>query len=246
LPVLAGEAAAKGHLCCALDVPSLDEADRLAEAVSSSVGFLKVGLEQFVAHGPAAVRRLERFGCSIFLDLKLHDIPETVARSVTRARDLGVKLLTIHASGGSAMIEAAVRATEGSDLEILAVTVLTSLDQSDLEAAGVTGPVAAHAARLGALAVKAGAHGLVSSSHELSDLRARFPALRLVTPGIRPSGGDSADQKRVATPAIAIAQGSSLLVVGRPLRDAASPAEAAAALLTQVTTALAARAGAKG
>jgi orotidine-5'-phosphate decarboxylase len=235
---------ARSRICCALDVPSLDEADKLAEAVSSSVGFLKVGLEQFVAHGPEAVRRAARFGCEIFLDLKLHDIPETVGRSVARARDLGVKLLTIHAGGGRAMIEAAVRATEGSSLEILCVTVLTSLDEADLKAVGVEAPLASHAARLGSLSIAAGAHGLVSSSHELSDLRARFPEARLVTPGIRPSGGvaptarTSDDQKRIATPKSAIQSGSSLLVVGRPLRDAPSPADAAAALLIEVTSAL--------
>jgi orotidine-5'-phosphate decarboxylase len=229
---------ARSRICCALDVPSLDEADKLAEAVSSSVGFLKVGLEQFVAHGPEAVRRAQRFGCEIFLDLKLHDIPETVGRSVARARDLGVRLLTIHAGGGRAMVEAAVRATEGSSLEILGVTVLTSLDASDLQAVGVEAPLASHAARLGALAIGAGAHGLVSSSHELADLRARFPKARLVTPGIRPSGGEVGDQKRVATPKSAIELGSSLLVVGRPLRDAPSPAAAAAALLIEVTSAL--------
>ena len=231
---------ARNHLCCALDVPGLDEADRLAEAVSSSVGFLKVGLEQFVAHGPEAVRRASRFGCDIFLDLKLHDIPETVARSVARARDLGVKLLTIHAGGGPAMVDAAVRATEGSPLEILGVTVLTSLDTADLRAVGVDAALASHAARLGALAIDHGAHGLVSSSHELADLRARFPKARLVTPGIRPGsdGAQSGDQKRVATPTSAIKAGSSLLVVGRPLRDAPSPAEAAAALLIEVTGAL--------
>lgn len=229
---------ARARICCALDVPSLDEADKLAEAVSSSVGFLKVGLEQFVAHGPEAVRRASRFGCEIFLDLKLHDIPETVGRSVARARDLGVRLLTIHAGGGPAMVEAAVRATEGSSLEILGVTVLTSLDASDLLAVGVEAPLASHAARLGQLAIAAGAHGLVSSSHELTDLRARFPKARLVTPGIRPSGGDASDQKRIATPASAIRSGSSLLVVGRPLRDAPSPAAAAEALLIEVTSAL--------
>jgi orotidine-5'-phosphate decarboxylase len=229
---------ARSRICCALDVPSLDEADKLAEAVSSSVGFLKVGLEQFVAHGPEAVKRAQRFGCEIFLDLKLHDIPETVGRSVARARDLGVKLLTIHAGGGRAMIEAAVRSTEGSSLEILGVTVLTSLDEADLKAVGVEAPLASHAGRLGALAIESGAHGLVSSSHELADLRARFPKARLVTPGIRPSGGETGDQKRVATPKSAIQSGSSLLVVGRPLRDAPSPADAAAALLIEVTSAL--------
>ncbi len=229
---------ARSRICCALDVPSLDEADKLAEAVSSSVGFLKVGLEQFVAHGPEAVRRASRFGCEIFLDLKLHDIPETVGRSVARARDLGVRLLTIHAGGGTAMVEAAVRATENSSLEILGVTVLTSLDAADLRAVGVEAPLSDHAARLGALAIAAGAHGLVSSSHELTDLRARFPNARLVTPGIRPSGGDAGDQKRVATPASAIKSGSSLLVVGRPLRDSPSPATAARALLIEVTSAL--------
>jgi orotidine-5'-phosphate decarboxylase len=215
------------RLILALDVDSLVAAEALAERVGDAVGWLKVGLELFVVAGPAGVRALAR-RARIMLDLKLHDIPETVARATERAADLGVGLLTVHIAGGARMLEAAVRARGGA--KILGVTVLTSLDDADLAAVG-TGPVAATVARRAALARAAGLDGVVASPAETAALRAHLGAgMLIVTPGVRPAGADPGDQKRVATPAAARAAGADLVVVGRPIRDAADPRAAALAI----------------
>jgi orotidine-5'-phosphate decarboxylase len=227
------------HLAVALDLADLDDALRLAERVSPFVGVMKVGLELFVRFGPTAVERIRQAtGARVFLDLKLHDIPETVERAVGAARSSGASLLTIHAGGGRAMLEAAVRAA-GDDLKLLAVTVLTSLDASDLRDAGVERSVEAHAEALFDLAWSSGVRGFVTSALEVERLRRRQAGGYLVTPGIRPAGAATGDQKRVATPATALLSGADLLVVGRPLRDAADPAAAAAALRAEVDQALA-------
>jgi orotidine-5'-phosphate decarboxylase len=230
------------RLAFALDYPTLAEAEAGAARVADVVGVLKVGLELFVAEGPAAVRFGTKLGNRVFLDLKLHDIPETVERAVATASQLGASYLTLHAAGGPRMLEAAARRAEreGTGLKLLAVTVLTSLDASDLQATGVSASPTDHVLRLGKLARGAGIHGLVCSTAEVGALRSALgPEAILVTPGIRPAGAAVGDQKRVGTPASALKDGSSLLVVGRPIRDAADPAAAARAILAEMSGALA-------
>lgn len=229
--------APKNRLAFALDYPTLDEARRGAEKVSESVGVLKVGLELFIQEGPAAVKMAEGLGCQVFLDLKLHDIEKTVERAVGTASSLGASYLTIHTSGGPKMMEAAAKRAqaEGTGLCVLGVTVLTSLDQADLKSIGLLASPAEQAERLAILARESGLGGLVCSSVEVARVRrAVGPEMILVTPGIRPEGADPGDQKRVGTPKEAIAQGSDILVVGRPIRDAADPKSAARALLTSI------------
>ncbi len=217
----------RARLCAALDFPSWREAEAFARAVAPAVGMLKVGLELFGAEGPAAVRAAAALGRPVFLDLKLHDIPSTVAGAVRSAAGSGAALLTVHASGGPRMVEAAVRAA-GPGVRILAVTVLTSLDEAALGQLGLAGPAEAAAVRLGRLAVGAGAGGLVCSPLEVAALRAAVgPGPLLVVPGVRPPGAAAGDQVRVATPAEAVRAGADVLVLGRPLRDAPDPAAAA-------------------
>lgn len=234
-------AGARSRLAFPLDYPTLDQARRGAEQVSASAGVLKVGLELFVSEGPKSVGLGRELGCDVFLDLKLHDIPETVERAVASAAGLGVRYLTLHASGGPRMLEAAARRAEreNTGLTLLAVTVLTSLDASDLAKTGVSDSPAKHALRLALLAQQSGVRGLVCSVAEVGELRRELgPSAILVTPGIRPAGSPgSDDQKRVGTPADAIRAGSSLLVVGRPIRDAADPAAAAAAVVREIAEA---------
>jgi orotidine-5'-phosphate decarboxylase len=232
---------ARDRVAFALDYPTLAEAQRGAELVAPHVGVLKVGLELFVRSGPEAVRWARSLGCKVFLDLKLCDIPQTVDNAVGSALELGANFLTLHAGGGPKMLEAAASRVQqsGSNLQLLAVTVLTSLDQSDISAFGIAGTPAQHARRLAALAWEANIRGFVCSVEEVLSLRTELgPDAFLVTPGIRPlaPSGDapSDDQKRVGTPARAIASGSSLLVVGRPIRDAADPAAAARSIVEEV------------
>lgn len=213
------------RIAVALDVETLDEAEALAATLAGHVGVFKVGLELFSAHGPDAVRRIAAHG-PVFLDLKLHDIPTTVARAARRLADLGVAYLTVHAVGGPAMVAAAVDGL-GDAGRVLAVTVLTSMSPGDLDAVGLAdSPVSVP--RLAALATGAGAPGLVCAAPDLAAVRGVVSeATVLVTPGIRPAGAASDDQARVATPASAIADGASLLVVGRPITRADDPAAAA-------------------
>ena len=239
----ANVSAARGRLAFALDYPTLDAARAGAEQVSESVGVLKVGLELFVRAGPSAVAIGRDLGCDVFLDLKLHDIPETVDRAVGSAIDLGVRYLTLHAGGGRRMLEQAAKRvqTEGVDLTLLAVTVLTSLDDEDLASVGVRSSSAEQALRLGKLAVDAGVGGLVCSTREVGAIRdALGPETTLVTPGIRPAFAAAAnDQKRTGSPASAIAAGASLLVVGRPIRDAEDPPIAARTVALEIASAIA-------
>jgi len=235
----------ESHVAFAVDVSTIDRARPLLAAVRGSVGMAKIGLELFVEAGPQAVRIGEEAGLPVFLDLKLCDIPETVERAVARAANLGARLLTVHAGGGRAMLRRAVdRARrEGTGLEIVAVTVLTSLDATDLAALGVTRDVEEQVERLARLAWGEGVRSFVCSPREAARLRAALgPSATLITPGVRPSGGAGADdQKRTTTAAEAIAAGADWVVVGRPIRDAADPAEAAASLTREVAAALAAR-----
>jgi orotidine-5'-phosphate decarboxylase len=222
----------------ALDLPTLERARAAARAVRGAVGMLKVGLELFVEAGPRTVDLASEAGVPVFLDLKLHDIPETVDRAVARASALGVRMLTVHASGGPAMLaRAAERARkEGAGLEILAVTVLTSLDGHDLAAMGVGGDVRAHVERLARMAWDQGIRGFVCSPHEAARLRqALGPEATLVTPGIRASSeAGKDDQKRTMSAAEAVAAGASWVVVGRPIRDAADPLAAARAIAAEI------------
>lgn len=240
---MAGLDRPEGHIALALDVASLGEARVLATSVGPHVGVLKVGLELFTRAGRDAATMAADQGKEVFLDLKLHDIPETVERAVEGVATLGVRYLTVHASGGSEMLRRAVRAAAAAPhpLEILAVTVLTSLDERDLAATGVARSPRDQAIALAQLAWDAGVRGFVTSPAEVALLRAALPEAFLVTPGVRPAGPRGDDQKRTATPASAIRDGASLLVIGRPIRDASDPSAAARAIRDEVAAALAAR-----
>jgi len=219
-------------LIVALDTIDLARAAAWAEATAPHVGLFKLGLEFFLANGAAGVRAIA--GRPVFLDLKLHDIPNTVAGGVRAVLDLRPKMLTIHAAGGAAMIEAARKAAEPAGAErpmILAVTVLTSLDATALAATGVAASPADQVLRLARLALSAGADALVCSPLEVAMLRdALGIGVKLIVPGIRPAGAAAGDQARTMTPAEAIAAGASWIVVGRPITGAADPAAAAAAI----------------
>jgi len=235
-----GEAPA--GLVFAVDVPGLEAAGDAVRAVAGAVDMIKVGLELFVEAGPAAVRLGDAAQKPVFLDLKLHDIPETVDRAVARAAGLGAKMLTVHASGGRAMLERAAwrAAKEQTGLVIAAVTVLTSLDGGDLLRAGVEGGVDAHVLRLARLAWDAGVRAFVCSPREVAALRGAFgEEAVLVTPGIRPSSASVStdDQKRVATAREAVLDGADWLVVGRPLRDSVDPGATAASLRAEIVDA---------
>jgi len=235
---------ARRRLVLPLDFPTLAKAEHAARQLAPSVGVLKIGLELFVREGPAAVALGQALERDVFLDLKLHDIPETVERAVLGAGALGVRYLTVHAAGGTAMLTRAVAAAARAPapLTLLAVTVLTSLDAADLAALGVPGTTRDHVLRLGKLAWHAGVRGFVTSAAEARALReALGPEALIVTPGIRlaPAGATADDQKRVATPAQAIRDGADLLVVGRPIRDAADPRAAADAVVAEIQQALA-------
>jgi len=222
------------RLIVALDFPDTTAALALVDRLHGATRWLKVGLELYIAEGNSLVAELKRRGYSVFLDLKLHDIPNTVASAVRSATRLGVDMLTVHAAGGPEMISAAVGAAE-SRLTLLAVTVLTSMDADQLEAIGVAGTPAAQVERLATMALARGVGGFVCSPNEVESLRKRLgnePVL--VIPGIRPEGADIGDQRRVATPAAAIAAGASYLVVGRPITRAEDPEAAARAILEEM------------
>ena len=235
----------RNNLAFAVDFPSFQDAEPLLQRLAPAVGVAKIGLELFTRDGPRAVRLASSLGFEVFLDLKLHDIPETVERAVANACALGVRYLTLHTAGGRAMLErAALRCEkENTGLRLLAVTVLTSLDRSDLASLGIDVEPAQQVLRLATLAHGAGIRGFVCSAREVAQVRqALGPHPILVTPGIRPSGTSAEDQKRVATPASAIADGANVLVVGRPIRDAADPVAAAQAIITEIDRTLARRA----
>jgi orotidine-5'-phosphate decarboxylase len=231
------------RLIVALDypeaAPAIDVADRLADLCC----WFKVGLELYLAEGSALVHELRHRGSSVFLDLKLHDIPNTVARAVHTAADTGAEMLTIHAAGGPAMLEAAANAAASlrQPPQLLAVTVLTSMDQAQLAAIGIDRSAADQVLLLTAMAAAAGISGFVASAAEVRAIRERHPAATLVIPGIRPAGSQAGDQKRIATPAEAFAAGASYLVVGRPITEAKDPAEAARAILNEMHDAPAVR-----
>jgi len=217
-------------ICAALDFDDPGAAERLASRLAGHVGLFKVGLQLFVAHGRAAVDAIRKFELPVFLDLKLHDIPQTVEGAARGVAALGVDYVTVHASGGSEMIRAARRALPRTKL--LAVTALTSLGPDDLDAVGLARDAVP---RLAKLAIAAGADGVVCAPKEVSALRASLgPAPLLVVAGIRPAGAAAGDQRRTGTPAEAIRAGASILVIGRPLRDAPDPAAAADAIAREI------------
>jgi orotidine-5'-phosphate decarboxylase len=222
------------RLIVALDFPNAGSALALVDRLEGSTSWFKVGLELYIAEGNALVAELKRRGCSVFLDLKLHDIPNTVAGAVGSAARLGVDMLTVHAAGGPAMLEAAAAAAKERP-DLLAVTVLTSMDSAQLEATGVLDGPSVQVERLATMAVSCGVEGIVCSPVEISNLRRRVGSEPLlVIPGIRPEGTASNDQRRIATPAAAIASGASYLVVGRPITQAADPFSAAQAILAEM------------
>ncbi|HEY1526864.1 MAG TPA: orotidine-5'-phosphate decarboxylase [Candidatus Angelobacter sp.] len=222
------------RLIVALDVSSAGEAQKLVARIGDAAGIYKIGLQLFTAEGPGVVRDLVSSGRKIFLDLKLHDIPNTVAHAVKSAAELGVHMLTVHASGGAAMLRAAAEAA-GGRLNILGVTVLTSLNDEDMQEIGVSGRVADQVVRMAALAKTAGCQGIVASPRESLQVRKSLgEGFAIVTPGVRPAGAEVNDQQRIATPAQAISNGASHIVVGRPITHASDPAQAAQAIISEM------------
>jgi len=232
----------RDRIVAALDVPDPAAAAALAKKLAGHVGLYKVGLELFVAHGGAALDAVRAFGLPIFLDLKLHDIPQTVQAAARGAGALGASMVTVHASGGAQMVAAAREGLSAGAASaglapprLLAVTVLTSLGAQDLRELGFAGSPAETVARLGRVAVKAGADGLVCSPEEVARLRSELgPGPLLVVPGIRPPGAAVGDQRRTGTPRAAVEAGATHLVVGRPLRDASDPGAAADAIAAEL------------
>jgi orotidine-5'-phosphate decarboxylase len=229
-------------IAVALDAPNLETAARWAALTTPYVSTVKIGLELYLRYGPEVVASVRgASGVAVFLDLKLHDIPATVAGAARAVGRLRPALLTVHAAAGAAAIRAAVQAAP--DTKIVAVTVLTSLCGADLDEIGLAGPVSDAVRRLAVLAVQAGARGLVCSPQEVAAVRAEVgPQITLITPGVRPTGSDAHDQARIATPEQALRAGADLLVIGRPITGAADPGAAAAALAASIRR-LAATAG---
>jgi orotidine-5'-phosphate decarboxylase len=235
-------------LIVALDVSSASEARSMVTVLGDSVHFYKVGMQLYTAVGPDFVRELVQSGKEVFLDLKFHDIPNTVAAAVRAAGQLGASMLTVHAAGGGTMLRAAVEAAAElprggmgklAAPQILAVTVLTSMNEDGLHETGVDVPVVEQVARLASVALNAGCQGLVSSAHEVKTLRAKFGRDFLtVTPGVRPKGSDHADQARVVTPTEAIAAGATHIVVGRPITAGSDPAAAARSIQQEIANAI--------
>ena len=223
----------------ALDVPDTDGALRLIDSIADHgepPALCKIGLELFTAEGPSVVKAVKARGCEIFLDLKFHDIPNTVAHAIRSAAGLGVAMTTIHAVGGSVMMEAAAKAAEKMELLILAVTVLTSMDSDQLSSTGINVEPKEQVLRLVRLAAKAGIGGIVCSPLEISAIRESFDEkLRIVTPGVRPIWAAAGDQKRVMTPAEAVAAGSDWLVIGRPITASENPKEAYAKVVAELS-----------
>ena len=207
----------------AIDTPSMERALSLAEQVRGNAGGVKLGLEFFSANGPQGVASIADLGLPVFLDVKLHDIPNTVAKAVEALAPLKPAVLTIHAAGGQAMLEAA-KAAAAPETKVVAVTVLTSLDGEDLRSIGVSAEPREQVARLAGLARAAGLDGIVCSGVEVAAAKAAWPDGFFVVPGVRPPGGDVSDQKRVVTPRQALDDGASILVIGRPITGAGDPA----------------------
>lgn len=208
---------ARDRIIVALDRSSRDDILRMVDALSGAVGLFKIGLQAFIASGPSIVREIVGRGEKVFLDLKIHDIPNTAKRAVEQASSLGASMLTVHAAGGLEML----RASAQPNLMVLGVTVLTSLDETALEQIGFREPPLEAAVRLAVLAKEAGLRGVVASPHEIEAIRqACGDGFVIVTPGIRPEGSEAGDQRRTKTPAAAIAAGADYIVIGRPITEA--------------------------
>ncbi len=232
----------RDRLIVALDVPGAAQARQMVQAIGGAAITYKIGKQLFTAEGPQVVRDLVASGRKVFLDLKFQDIPNTVAAAVKAAAELGASMMTVHASGGSKMLRAAAEAASQSPGQpmVLAVTVLTSLTDSDLQELGIAGNVQSQVLRLGALARKAGCGGLVASAQEARELRRELGEdFAIVTPGIRPAGFAAGDQARVVTPKDAIVAGATHIVVGRPILDAPDPAKAAQEIVQEIQSAAA-------
>lgn len=223
-----------GRIIVAIDRSSRDEILRTVDALSSAVGFFKIGLQAFIANGPSIVREIVSRGEKVFLDLKIHDIPNTAKHAVAEAAALGASMLTVHASGGEEML----RASAHPHLLVLGVTILTSLDERNLQQIGFRDAPLESAVRLAKLAKSAGLRGVVASPQEVSAIRAACGSeLVIVTPGIRPEGSDAGDQRRTTTPAAAIAAGADYIVVGRPITEARDARAAALAISDSLSVA---------
>jgi orotidine-5'-phosphate decarboxylase len=224
----------KNRIIVALDVATKKEALDLVEQLRSDISCFKVGLQLFTSEGPEVFRAIRATGSKIFLDLKLHDIPNTVARAVESAAKLGAQMLTIHLCGGSEMIRAAVSA-KPQELSLLGVTVLTSADEETLRQVGISDKIEDHVLQLAKLGVEAGIDGLVASPHELKMLRQQFGTkIKLVVPGIRPSWSEAGDQKRVMTAHEALDAGADYLVIGRPIIADPRPSKAVNKILSEL------------
>ncbi len=225
---------AADKIIVALDVPSIDEALGLVDQLRDQVSFFKIGLQLYTAEGPEIVRAVISNGGKVFLDLKLNDIPNTVAKAIESANALGVQLLTIHLTGGAEMIRAAIGAKKG-DMSILGVTVLTSSTEATLREVGINAAVDEQVLRLARLGVQNGIDGIVASAHEIKSLRAEFGnRIKFVVPGIRPSWAEAGDQKRTMSPREAIEAGADYLVIGRPITASKNPREALEKILDEI------------
>jgi orotidine-5'-phosphate decarboxylase len=226
------------RLIVALDVSSVAAAHTIVVAIGDAVSTYKIGMQLFTAAGPAAVREVAGMGKQVFLDLKYHDIPNTVSAAVREAGNLGVSMVTLHGAGGTEMLAAAVNAAQGSSIRLLAATVLTSMDEHDLHETGIEDDLGDQVVRITSLALNSGCAGVVSSAREVRMLRDKFGEQFLaVTPGVRSAGSNHEDQARVVTPAEAISAGASHIVVGRPITGARDPARAAQEILEQIGSA---------
>ena len=228
----------RDKLIIALDVPTAAAARKIVAAVGDSATTFKVGLQLYTAEGPQVVRDLVSSGRKVFLDLKYHDIPNTVGLAVREAAGLGVMMLNVHALGGGKMLRAATEAARAvnPEVKVLAVTVLTSMDQAEIFGVGVGGQVLDEVLRLATLAMAEKCHGVVASAQEAAALRRKLGGdFVIVTPGVRPAGADHGDQARVVTPAEAMAAGATHIVVGRPIIEAADPAQAARKILAEMS-----------
>ena len=224
----------RDKIIVALDVPRKEAALDLVRQLAGQISFFKIGLQLYTAEGPEIVRAVLGIGAKVVLDLKLHDIPNTVARAVESAAELGVQMLTVHLSGGGAMIRAAVSACSG-DLLLLGVTLLTSANEQTLREIGIPDKIDDRVLRLAKLGVSAGIGGLVASPREATMLRAEFGnEIKIVTPGVRPTWAEAVDQKRMMTPRKALEAGADYLVIGRPIMAHPNPLEAVAKILAEI------------
>jgi orotidine-5'-phosphate decarboxylase len=225
----------RNALIVALDFSTEAEALRIVEQLAGEIDFFKIGLQLYTAAGPGIVGAVMETGAKIFLDLKLHDIPNTVAGAVAVAGAMGVQMLTVHLSGGRAMVEAAV-AAKTPELVLLGVTVLTSADEANLREIGISSSIDKQVQLLADFGVEAGINGLVASPHEIKMLRSRFgDKIKIITPGVRPSWSESGDQKRFMTPDEALRNGADYLVIGRPVTEHKNPREAVRRILDEIS-----------